>query len=232
MDRNLSNIKERILYFIEYQGEKKENFFQELGLSYANFKGIQKKSALNSDAIDKILTKYSELNAEWLLTGRGDMLREVYSNKMTAPALSPGSADVGSRIELVREKHGFTQEDFAEILKMDPSQYSKIKQGKLAPTLSQCIDICCRFKVSLDWMVLGYAVDHDSDLPEIARQHGDGKNTDYLVENNNLLRTIITLKDENSALKLENANLQNKRSAAKTPYSLVAEPESELRKKH
>ena len=61
------------MYFIENQGEKKETFFEDLGMSYANFKGVQKKSALGSDKIDKILSKYPDLNLEWLFSGKGEM---------------------------------------------------------------------------------------------------------------------------------------------------------------
>ena len=71
----MTNIKERVLYFIENQGEKKETFFEDLGMSYANFKGVQKKSALGSDKIDKILSKYPDLNLEWLFSGKGEMLK-------------------------------------------------------------------------------------------------------------------------------------------------------------
>ena len=71
----MTSIKERVLYFIENQGEKKETFFEDLGMSYANFKGVQKKSALGSDKIDKILSKYPDLNLEWLFSGKGEMLK-------------------------------------------------------------------------------------------------------------------------------------------------------------
>lgn len=69
----MTNIKERVLQVSDYYKVKKELFFEELGLSYANFKGIQKKSALSSDSIDKILTKYNNVSAEWLVTGKGAM---------------------------------------------------------------------------------------------------------------------------------------------------------------
>lgn len=87
----MTTIKERILQFIEYQGEKKESFFENLGLSYANFKGVQKKSALNSDSIDKIISKYPEINLEWLISGIGSMLKSIsveeISTKPMADAL-------------------------------------------------------------------------------------------------------------------------------------------------
>jgi hypothetical protein len=76
----MTNAKERILYFIESQQINKEYFFEKVGLSYSNFKGIQKKSGLNTDAIVKILSIYPELNVEWLITGNGEMLKG-YSEK-------------------------------------------------------------------------------------------------------------------------------------------------------
>lgn len=80
----MTNIKERVLYFIENQGEKKETFFEDLGMSYANFKGVQKKSALGSDKIDKILSKYPNLNLEWLFSGKGEMLKSGNTNTETS----------------------------------------------------------------------------------------------------------------------------------------------------
>jgi hypothetical protein len=76
----MTNAKERILYFIESQQINKEYFFEKVGLSYSNFKGIQKKSGLNTDAIVKILSIYPELNVDWLITGNGEMLK-AYSKK-------------------------------------------------------------------------------------------------------------------------------------------------------
>ena len=74
-DKKITNIKERILYISDYYKVGKEKFFEDLGLSYANFKGIQKKSALNSDAVAIILSKYSMIDPIWLLTGEGEMLK-------------------------------------------------------------------------------------------------------------------------------------------------------------
>lgn len=79
MDKKITNIKDRVLYISEIKGVSREKFFKDLDLSYANFKGIQKKSALNSDAIDKIISKYNDINAEWLITGKGEMLKHYDS---------------------------------------------------------------------------------------------------------------------------------------------------------
>jgi len=66
--------KERILYFIEKQHIKKVDFFNNTGVSYANFKGIALKSELGGEKIAKILTVYPQLSSDWLVIGKGDML--------------------------------------------------------------------------------------------------------------------------------------------------------------
>lgn len=72
----MSSIKERVLLIAESKGQSKAEFFRDLGLSYANFKGIQKSSALNSDAIVSILSKHYDIDPAWLVTGEGEMYRE------------------------------------------------------------------------------------------------------------------------------------------------------------
>ncbi|WP_099366512.1 hypothetical protein [Sphingobacterium sp. 1.A.4] len=78
----MTNIKERVLFIAESKGIQKVEFFKGLGLSYANFKGVQKNSALGTDAVATILSTYPDINPEWLLNGSGDMLRREESNEM------------------------------------------------------------------------------------------------------------------------------------------------------
>lgn len=76
MENNFSNIKERILYISEYYNVGKEDFFEAIGVTYGNFKGEAKKRPLNSDTTAKILSMYPNINPDWLLTGKGEMLRQ------------------------------------------------------------------------------------------------------------------------------------------------------------
>ncbi|WP_315156740.1 S24 family peptidase [Capnocytophaga leadbetteri] len=71
-----SNIKERVLYISENKGITREKFFDDLGITYGNFKGKAKEKALSSDVLAKIITKYPDVNPEWLLTGKGSMLKD------------------------------------------------------------------------------------------------------------------------------------------------------------
>ncbi|MDV4024214.1 peptidase S24 [Elizabethkingia anophelis] len=75
METIFTNIKERILQYTDYKGFAKEKFFDDLGVTYGNFKGKAKEKALSSDVLAKIVTTYPEINPEWLLTGTGKMLK-------------------------------------------------------------------------------------------------------------------------------------------------------------
>ncbi|HZW63600.1 MAG TPA: S24 family peptidase [Flavobacteriaceae bacterium] len=77
MDKNLSYIKERVLEVAKIKGVSYEKFCESIGMTYGSFKGSQKKTALNSDALDKLLSIYNDVNPGWLLTGKGSPLIEV-----------------------------------------------------------------------------------------------------------------------------------------------------------
>lgn len=71
----MSNIKERILQLAKLKGISKENFCEKIEMSYSNFKSSAKNTPLNSDAIGKILSLYPDVSADWLITGKGEVLR-------------------------------------------------------------------------------------------------------------------------------------------------------------
>lgn len=68
-------IKERILQIAEYKGIGKVEFCEKIGLTYGNFTGSNKKTPINSNTLGNILSIFSEISPEWLLTGEGEMLR-------------------------------------------------------------------------------------------------------------------------------------------------------------
>ncbi|WP_370398412.1 hypothetical protein [Tenacibaculum dicentrarchi] len=74
MDTKKTNIKERILQVANYKGVSYQIFLKELDLNYSNFKGKQKFSGINSNSIERIISKYPELNLRWLITNEGEMI--------------------------------------------------------------------------------------------------------------------------------------------------------------
>lgn len=97
MKNKLSNIKERILYLSENVEVSKQRFFEKIDITYGNFTGEKKKRPVNSDAIENILLKYPQTNPEWLLTGKGPMLKEDSDPKDHLP-------DVGDMVSLEEYK--------------------------------------------------------------------------------------------------------------------------------
>lgn len=78
MDKKLT-IKDKILSFLETKGINKADFYAETGIEPSNFKGKNKDSLPGSAMLVKILTKYPELSADWLLTGEGEMVKKKQS---------------------------------------------------------------------------------------------------------------------------------------------------------
>lgn len=80
------NVKQRVLRIAEAKGISKTEFFREVGLSYANFKGGQKNTALSSDAMIAILTQHPDVSPAWLLLGEGRMWRGSRGNDLEVGA--------------------------------------------------------------------------------------------------------------------------------------------------
>ncbi len=64
---------ERIIQFIEYKGITKYAFCKLLGFSN---KFLDNSSNMGTDKACKIIHQFPEINAEWLLTGEGDMIKQ------------------------------------------------------------------------------------------------------------------------------------------------------------
>lgn len=93
MDK-IFTIKERILQFVENQKIKKKDFYSQTEIRAANFKGIGLKSEIGGNKLVKILTIYPQINAEWLLLGKGEMLKK-YENKQALSILAEESEVYG-----------------------------------------------------------------------------------------------------------------------------------------
>lgn len=65
-------IKERILQFIDFKGITKNKFEVTCGLPARYVSNIGK--TIQSDAIEKIVLNYPDINLTWLITGNGEMV--------------------------------------------------------------------------------------------------------------------------------------------------------------
>ncbi len=61
---------------------------------------------------------------------------------------------VGKKLKDIRRKNDLTQEEMANILKMDTSYYGKIERGKNSLTLERVNLLCNKFDIDLNYLVL------------------------------------------------------------------------------
>lgn len=85
-ERKISPIKLRILQFIDYKGISKYEFYKNTSISRGT---LDNSSGLTEENIAKFLAYYKEINANWLLTGEGPMLRETTEYNNGPPAQIP-----------------------------------------------------------------------------------------------------------------------------------------------
>ncbi|MDR2584806.1 MAG: helix-turn-helix domain containing protein [Prevotellaceae bacterium] len=89
-------VKDRLKNFIKFKNLNNSVFCREVGVSSAFVSSM--RVSIQPDKLESIALKYPELNIDWLLTGRGEMLlpdpseQEIPSNNST------------DLMELLREK--------------------------------------------------------------------------------------------------------------------------------
>lgn len=111
----------RIYQYIDYRGIKPTRFEKQLGLSNGYLGTQLKRNAdLGESVINKIIDNCLDLNSEWLITGRGNMLIDSFEeNMIKEPQVfyQKKEKEVESeRIQELKETIA-TQRDFIDFLK-------------------------------------------------------------------------------------------------------------------
>jgi hypothetical protein len=76
--QNISLIKQKILQYIDFIGITKYQFYQKTGIT----RGVlDKEGGISEDNIAKFIAYYPEVSNDWLLTGKGEMLK--YQNNIS-----------------------------------------------------------------------------------------------------------------------------------------------------
>ena len=87
IEKNLNEnagASKRVLLFLENQGITRYRFAKEIGASRGF---LDMSENMGTDKASKILNHYPQLNPEWLITGKGSMLRDALPPEESAPPL-------------------------------------------------------------------------------------------------------------------------------------------------
>lgn len=71
--RNIATIKGRILEYLDYKSISKYECYQKTGITNGV---LSKKEGLSEDNLLRFISYYSDVNIDWLLTGKGEMLKK------------------------------------------------------------------------------------------------------------------------------------------------------------
>lgn len=66
-----------LLQYIDYKGFTIHSFEKELGIRGSLDKAIKQNTNIRSDVFSKIIEIFTDINPDWLITGKGEMLRDA-----------------------------------------------------------------------------------------------------------------------------------------------------------
>ncbi len=72
--KKIDTVRSRIIQFVEKSGDARSEFLSKTNLKIGLFDSKDIHRAVGSDKLSNILDAYPDLNSEWLLTGKGNML--------------------------------------------------------------------------------------------------------------------------------------------------------------
>lgn len=118
-------ITDRVLQIIEYKGISKSRFYKETGLSNGF---LDKVKDIGASKVEDILNTYPEIDIEWLLTGKGRMLKAgSASNNLLKESSGNYSAPSESEVSIplipIDAMAGFGNGHTTQIMEYDTERY-------------------------------------------------------------------------------------------------------------
>ena len=92
--RNISPVKDRILYYIENLSISKREFYSKTGISRGT---LESPTGITEDTLAKFIATYPEVSLEWLIRGEGEIVRPNGPEGSGRPAGNGPSRDRSQR---------------------------------------------------------------------------------------------------------------------------------------
>jgi len=119
----------RLDIFMKYRDLNDNKITVEAGISNGLIGKARQRGALSQDSISKILYTYPDLNANWLLTGKGEMLQntDVLKNNIVGANVSGGvmSGNI-TQHNTPFEELSSEKKDYLEIIKKQQDQMGEL----------------------------------------------------------------------------------------------------------
>lgn len=120
---NFATTKERIIQFIDFKGISITNFLKETKIKRGFLDTDKLKSSVSDIFLTMIIETYFDLNLEWLITGKGEMLKENTLqndyNKENQNELIIAKNEI---IELLKQENQRLKNEISELKGLDKSR--------------------------------------------------------------------------------------------------------------
>ena len=116
--REFSNIKQKILQYLDFKGVSKYKFYQETGIT----NGILSQSnGISEENLLRFLSVYKDISAEWLLTGNGSMLKTPTASEPPCnPVVTPlEDGEKGSMLDTINTQAHIIKDLTAKIVTLE-----------------------------------------------------------------------------------------------------------------
>ena len=96
--RNISPVKDRILYYIENLSISKREFYSKTGISRGT---LESPTGITEDTLAKFIATYPEVSLEWLIRGEGEIVRPNGPEEAPADLLEMARRVIEAKDEII-----------------------------------------------------------------------------------------------------------------------------------
>jgi transcriptional regulator with XRE-family HTH domain len=125
------NTLKRIKQYLDSKGIKVSVFEREIGMSNGSFASqLKNDKTIGVDKLEKILRIYSDINIEWLLTGRGEILKLNNEKGATYTKIDSENSEEAINYKELAEARKETIESLKKLIVYLEAQIAESKQNK------------------------------------------------------------------------------------------------------
>ncbi len=128
---------QRIKEYIDFKGITNQKFEIEIGFSNGAFgTQLKKNKTIGVDKLENILIKYPDINVEWLLTGKGEMIKKENGSIVIVDDPHPLRDELlvtkQDLIDSLKEQIRFLKQEISELKKAqeNPSSYGMVAESE------------------------------------------------------------------------------------------------------